>query len=275
MLNQDPSDTTLLEPSWWNSFEYEKPKPYTKSWKFDQVVEEYEEENEVEDLPETWQTTEDPYLKTNWAFIQFFVEETEETTEFPNEWWETLEVGVKPYKVNSWAYYQETSFVLEFSAISETLFSVFDEKYYPRLDGLGLVLDSGFFGQIGTNVYDEAYYFENQRGLLVKRKLARIFVYDKLADAPGILALPEEDSPPGTLLGSVSYELFETTVTITDWEHLNWEDDTPVLRAVQVLLNEVPDCVTEVRVLKSPEPFWTSLGFKPDFKGDNFLHYFF
>lgn len=174
----------------------------------------------------------------------------------------------------------------------------------------------------------------------MKRKLARVLVYDQLADSPGVIPLipqslgtltadpvvndplgidppsddlgseqsgtlqaiisidlnpspleiecdgdflgdvieavrpstPYDDRPPGTLLGSVSYEIFGDVATITDWEHLNWQDDTPVRKAVRVIINELPDCVHEVRVLDGPHAFWTSLGFLPDYKGDQYLH---
>lgn len=140
----------------------------------------------------------------------------------------------------------------------------------------------------------------------MKRKLARVLVYDQLADSPGIIPLipqplglldvdptiddligtdpsgetieavrastPYDDRPPGTLLGSVSYEIFGDVATITDWEHLNWQDDTPVRKAVRVIINELPDCVNEVRVLDGPHAFWTSQGFLPNYKGDQYLH---
>lgn len=174
----------------------------------------------------------------------------------------------------------------------------------------------------------------------MKRKLARVLVYDQLADSPGVIPLipqplgvlatdpniddplgidptsdelgseqlgilqdvisinlspspleiecdgdflgdiieavrastPYDDRPPGTLLGSVSYEVFGDVATITDWEHLNWQDDTPVRKAVQLVINELPDCVKKVRVLDGPRAFWTSLGFLPDYKGDQYLH---
>lgn len=87
------------------------------------------------------------------------------------------------------------------------------------------------------------------------------------------LSNPNDDCPPGTLLGTLSYETFNDVITITDWEHYNWEDDTPVLKAVQTLLARLPETITEVRVENEPTAFWTSLGFKTDFKGDPFIHF--
>jgi hypothetical protein len=262
---------------WWDSLGGDGPKPYsTASWTFSQLVS-IEEENEAQELGEWWESLggegPKPYASASWSYLQTVFEEITSEPNHSKEWWETLGgEGPKPYETAAWIYTQEVSFVLEFVAVSESFFFAYDEGYYPRLFGFGVILDSGYFGQVGEAVYDEAYYLGGQRGILMKRKLARVLVYDKLADAPGILALPEDDRPPGTLLGSVSYELFDDTVTITDWEHLNWQDDTPVLQAVRVLINELPDCVKEVRVLDSPRAFWTSLGFEQDVKGDQYLH---
>jgi hypothetical protein len=257
------------------------PKPYaTSAWAYVQEVEEEEvsslDDSNPEELESWWEALSDtspkPYAVAAWTYSQVVTEEDDPESADPPEWWETIGgEGPKPYAIEAWTYHQEVSFVLEFVAVSSSLFFTFDEQFYPREDGLGLILDSGYFGQVGEAVYDEAYYLEGERGILMKRKLARVLVFDKLADSPGLFA-PEEDRPPGTLLGSVSYELFDTIVTITDWEHLNWQDDTPVRQAVKVILNELPDCVTEVRVLSPPYAFWTALGFVPDFKGDKFLH---
>ena len=287
MSQFDPDDSTAYPPSWWDSLNVERPAPYlTETWAYFQTVVEEEntcDPNEFEDQDdlscgdsEWWGTLGNegskPYAVAAWTYSQVVIEEDGPESTDPSEWWETLGgEGPKPYAIEAWTYHQEVSFVLEFVAVSSSLFFTFDERFYPREDGLGLILDSGYFGQVGEAVYDEAYYLEGERGILMKRKLARVLVFDKLADSPGLFA-PEEDRPPGTLLGSVSYELFDTVVTITDWEHLNWQDDTPVRQAVKVILNELPDCVTEVRVLSPPYAFWTALGFVPDFKGDKYLH---
>jgi hypothetical protein len=287
MPQLDPDDITTRPPSWWNTLGGEGPKPYsTEAWAYTQTVVEEEDScdpGEFEDpdsldceTAEWWNFLGNegpkPYATEAWAYIQTVEEEDDPELTDPPEWWETLGgEGPKPYAIEAWTYHQEVSFVLEFVAVSSSLFFTFDERFYPREDGLGLILDSGYFGQVGEAVYDEAYYLGGERGIFMKRKLARVLVFDKLADSPGLFA-PEEDRPPGTLLGSVSYELFGTIVTITDWEHLNWQDDTPVRQAVKVILNELPDCVTEVRVLSPPYAFWTALGFVPDFKGDKYLH---
>lgn len=306
------------EVPWWETVGGEGPKPYaTRAWTYSQVVEEETDSEEI-----TPQLTPQPLVTV--------------------EWWETIGgEGPKPYATAAWTYHQDVSFVEEFVPVSLKLYFAYDEEFYPRTKGFGVILDSGYFGQKGEAVYDSAYYLGGERGILMKRKLARVLVYDQLADSPGPLASipqplgnlatdpnfgdpletdptgedigaelnnlywasinadtgpqesleivgdgnfdgvfieaardsqPYDDVPPGTLLGSVSYELFENIVTITDWEHLNWQDDTPVFKAVKVILNELPACVTEVKVLDPPHAFWTALGFRPNFKGDQYLH---
>jgi len=330
----DPYDTTRVPLSWWNTLGEGNSKPYTTAaWTYSQVV--VEEENscepslsedsdsldcEIDDL--WWETVGDegpkPYATASWTYSQLVVEEEESEEDRTDpilnlatgliEWWETIgDEGPKPYATAAWTYYQEESFIREFVPVALKLFFIYDEEYYPRTKGQGIVLDSGYFGQVGEAIYDSAFYLGDERGILMKRKLARVLVYDQYADSPGVLPLisqptgvlatdpslleisgdgdldgvfieaarssvPQDDRPPGTLLGSVSYELFGSTVTITDWEHLNWQDDTPVYKAVKVILNEIPACVSEIKVLDPPHAFWTSLGFLPNFKGDQYLH---
>lgn len=334
------------------------PEPYaTKAWTYHQVVSEIDDASEdTDDIvvqePAWWDTIGQsgpaPYATKAWTYSQVVIEEDDQVAlSGPQpilnlEWWETLgDSGPKPYATAAWTYHQEVSFTLEFVPLSLKLYFAYDEEYYPRTKGFGVILDSGYFGQKGEAVYDSAYYSGGERGILMKRKLARVLVYDQLADSPGPLPLipqplgnlatdpnfgdpletdpvgedigaelnnvywasinadtgpqesleivgdgeldgtfieaarasvPQDDNPPGTVLGSVSYELFGNTVTITDWEHLNWQDDMPVYKAVKVILNELPECVTEVKVLDPPHAFWTSLGFRPNFKGDQYLH---
>jgi hypothetical protein len=368
MSQFDPDDSTRNPSSWWKTLGGEGPKPYASaSWTYSQVVVEEEDSCDpsiAEDQDDLtceeellwWETIggegPKPYTAAAWTYTQTVVEEEEDEADRfdpilnlatgPIEWWETIGgEGPKPYATAAWTYIQEVQIVEEFVPVSLKLFFVYDEEFYPRTKGLGVILDSGYFGQKGEAVYDSAYYLGGERGILMKRKLAKVLVYDQLSDSPGFLpaiaqplgnlatdpnfgdtlvatpgdeeigaelngaywasvntdtgpqvsleiscdgdldgvfieaaraSIPQDDVPPGTLLGSVSYELFGDTVTITDWEHLNWQDDTPVLKAVKVILNELPSCVTEVKVLDPPHAFWTSLGFRPNFKGDEYLH---
>lgn len=85
---------------------------------------------------------------------------------------------------------------------------------------------------------------------------------------------PGFDKPPGHLLASLSYEIVGGIATITAWSHPNWEDDSPLIKAVKTMLNSLPDCVFEVQVEDDPTPFWTSLGFHSAVKGDPYLRYY-
>ena len=332
MLTYDPDDTTARETFWWDEVGDEGPKPYeAKAWTY--AVVQVEEDGSCD--PSDFEDTDDltceantswwqeiggegpkPYETVAWTVTTMVVEEVDESISGDSiayetfspvgEWWESLGgEGPKPYEFATWTF---TTFIVdeirEFVAISKTLFTAFDETYFDRTS-LGLVLDSGYIGQVGSDVYDEAYFSGDERGVLVKRTISRLMVYDSKATDPGILGTilqpigllgtdptesdaitdpdgdfiemtrittENDDVPPGILLGSVSYETFNGVLTITDWEHLNWEDDTPVLMGVKTLLSQVPDGIADVRVLDPPHAFWTSLGFTPDYKGDPYLH---
>jgi hypothetical protein len=185
----------------------------------------------------------------------------DDTTIRPSEWWNELGgEGPKPYNHSAWTY------------------TLAEESLFETVDGQAL-----------------------------ERKLGIIQIYDSLASSPGALGSilqplgvmgtdpeaassnistdPEgvsielvrstvsgDDIPPGTLLASISYEIFLGVFTILDWEHLNWADDSPIVLGIKTLLRNVPGIVSEVRVQNNPRPFWTSLGFTPDYKGDPYLH---
>lgn len=328
----DPDDTTTRDPSWWGEIGGEGPKPYeTAGWTYTTVV--VEEENSCD--PSTFEDQDDltceaetpwwqeiggegpkPYEFAAWTFTTSLIAEVDEDVEDDSiayeaftasgEWWESLGgEGPKPYEFSAWTFTTKVlAEVREFVAVSRTVFTAFDETFFDRTS-FGLVLDSGYFGQVGTDVYDEAFFLGDERGVLVKRTISRLMIYDSKATDPGILGTilqptgllgtdptesnaitdpdgdfiemtrittENDDVPPGVLLGSVSYEMFNGVLTITDWEHLNWEDDTPVLIGVKTLLSQVPNGITEIRVLDPPHAFWTSLGFIHDYKGDPYLH---
>ena len=82
-----------------------------------------------------------------------------------------------------------------------------------------------------------------------------------------------DDTPPGTLLGQVDYEMVGTRVEITDWSHYNWSDALPVRKAVKALINSLPSCVDTVTVRDRPTAMWTSLGFIRPSKGSDILVY--
>lgn len=86
-------------------------------------------------------------------------------------------------------------------------------------------------------------------------------------------AIPLDDEPPGTLLGQINFEMVDCKVHITDWNHYNWMDDTPVRKAFKAMVNSLPYDVVEVTVDNDPHAFWTSLGFVERTKGDDYLYY--
>ena len=188
----------------------------------------------------------------------------------------------KPYATAAWAYYQTVEETID----SELLARIFVYDKYADSEGIlalipqslgDICVDPQASDPLGTDpgpddIADES---DVEIGIDLSPSVISI-VCD--GDLEGTYiegarpSTPEDDVPPGTLLGSVSYEIYNNTATITDWEHLNWNDATPVYKAVRVMLNSLPDCVSEVKVSDAPTAFWTSLGFLPDFKGDQFLH---
>jgi len=183
----------------------------------------------------------------------------DDTTTNPKEWWNAVdEEGPKPYNPKSWAY------TLSEEILSET---VGTETLERKLISLRVYdsLDS-FLGALGSIL--------QPIGFLGTDPVVSDVVTDPDEDFIGLTRITTEndDVPSGVLLGSVSYETFNGVLTITDWEHLNWGDNAPVLMGVKTLLSQVPDGITEVRILDSPHAFWTSLGFDPDYKGDPYLH---
>ena len=86
-------------------------------------------------------------------------------------------------------------------------------------------------------------------------------------------AVRDDDTSPGRLLGELNYEMVNCQVTITDWSHYNWQDDTPVRKAFKAMVNSLPTQVEEISVRDSPQAFWRSMGFVSRTKGDDVLYY--
>jgi len=183
----------------------------------------------------------------------------DDTTTRKVSWWEEIgDEGPKPYNPKSWTY-----------ALSEdTLFETVGTETLERKFVTVLVYDSlESFPGILSSILQPI-------GLLGTDPATSDAVTDPDEDFIELtrITTQNDDVPPGVLLGSVSYETFNGVLTITNWEHLNWGDDAPILMGVKTLLGQVPGDITEIRVLDPPHAFWTSLGFNPDYKGDPYLH---
>lgn len=286
--SRDPDSSPFDQPKWWDLIgESQKPSPYaTASWAFFQT-------SVVED---TCGETEEGTFECDTDTL----------------WWETLGGTLRPYASASWSYFQESDIILE--SFITTIFEFFDDGEFPDDQDKDLVIDEGLFNgtQASLEVIDEEEWNAGgDRVVMVKRTFAEISVYDTHASSPGNVAdiaeplgdlvtdpanpldfvktdeVPEsrflqlertaepgDDRPPGTLLGKISYEIFGAVAKITSWTHYNWEDDEPIRKACEVLIRELPDCVTEVVVEDDPTAFWTSLGFKQVVKGEPLLHFY-
>lgn len=149
-----------------------------------------------------------------------------------------------------------------------------------------LSYDSGTFGQQGLGItLDGANYFINSsdQQIYFDRAEVTYTAGSSLAgdgdpnggDILGVTrtVIQSDDTPPGKLLGRVDFEVEDCEVTITDWSHYNWQDDTPVRKAFKKLVNSLPENVTKVSVKDDPTAFWKSLGFVQTGKGDDSLVY--
>lgn len=125
-----------------------------------------------------------------------------------------------------------------------------------------VILDSALFTRTSLGeIYDEVQYAieDNGEQMLVDTNTPQVPDYDG------------DDFPSGRLLGEVHYEVSGTNMTITDWSHYNWQDATPIKKAVNVLVKEKPTCVEVISVENSPTSLWKSLGFVCPYKGSEML----
>jgi hypothetical protein len=121
-----------------------------------------------------------------------------------------------------------------------------------------------------TYWHDFSVFTENiGNGQIAGVTFAAIRVYDTKASGIGEEIVFEE--PDGVLLGELHYEIEGPVLTIKEWSHYNWRDDLPVRKAIEVLLNEAPDCVAVIQVKDAPNAFWVSEGFLSPFKGSEML----
>ena len=138
--------------------------------------------------------------------------------------------------------------------------------------GLGIVLDSANYA---INNNGEQIYFDNVSVVYID---GSELIADGTPNSGDALAvtrttIQKDDIPPGKLLGQIDFEVENCAVTITDWSHYNWQDDTPVRKAFKRLVNSLPDDITTVSVKDQPTAFWTSLGFVRGSKDDESLVY--
>ena len=148
-----------------------------------------------------------------------------------------------------------------------------------------LIYDSGTFGQQGLGItIDSANYAIRNGEQIYFDNVTVTYIAGSTLEADGdpnggnILGvtrtvIPSDDIPPGDLLGRIDFEVENCEVTITDWSHSNWQDDTPVRKAVKRMVNTLPESITKVSVRDQPSAFWTSLGFVRGTKSDDTLIY--
>ena len=148
-----------------------------------------------------------------------------------------------------------------------------------------LIYDSGTFGQQGLGItIDSANYAISNGEQIYFDNVTVTYIAGSTLEADGdpnggnILGvtrtvIPSDDIPPGDLLGRIDFEVENCEVTITDWSHSNWQDDTPVRKAVKRMVNTLPESITKVSVRDQPSAFWTSLGFVRGTKNDDTLIY--
>jgi len=147
--------------------------------------------------------------------------------------------------------------------------------------------DGGTFAQWGQGiVLDGAQYQVINDTQQIVQLVDAVFIDGSLVQADGEPndldfieltrnAVPQDDNPPGDLLGELNYEMKNCKVFITDWSHYNWMDDTPVRKAFKAMVNSLPSNVDkdDITVRDNPHAFWTSLGFIQKNKGDEILYY--
>ena len=138
--------------------------------------------------------------------------------------------------------------------------------------GLGVVLNGANYsiGSDGTQIYFDRIFVVYADGAILTAD-GTPNSGDEIVVTRTVIQ--KDDIPPGKLLGQIDFEVENCEVTITDWSHYNWQDDTPVRKAFKRLVNSLPEDITKVSVKDQPSAFWTSLGFEKGSKDDNFLVY--
>ena len=148
-----------------------------------------------------------------------------------------------------------------------------------------LSYDGGTFGQQGLGItLDSANYSIKNGQQIYFDSVTVVYIAGSSLQADGTpdggntlnvtrTVIQSDDTPPGDLLGRIDFEVENCEVIITDWSHTNWQDDTPVRKAVKKMVNTLPENITKVSVKDQPSAFWTSLGFIRKTKNDDMLVY--
>ena len=193
--------------------------------------------------------------------------------------------GPSPYATKAWSYWHDfdtesrvvpnlrpVSFVLDNGNV------IITHLYPDDIYDAGLYSSSSY--SVGTISFDEnnesrSGFSVEETSAIINQVYASISVYDSKASEPGGVSPEEEryqeNTPKGTLLGSIYYEIAGPSLMITEWSHENWHDSTPVRKAFESLMSEIPECVEIISVVTGHSPFWRSLGFRSPFKGSKML----
>lgn len=119
----------------------------------------------------------------------------------------------------------------------------------------------------------------NLQAGLYRHQFVKLAVYDGKASDPGVSLSgpfdPIVEARKGTRIATLNYEVFLNQAIITDWEHHNWYDATPIRQAFKVIRNSLPSCITEIVVKDAPNSFWRDLGFIHPEKGSDILVYYY
>jgi len=166
-------------------------------------------------------------------------------------------------------------------------FFLFDNgsNFQLPIPNQSLVYDSGSFAQQGLGISLDGGTFRIENGgMIFFDSVSVVYVAGASLAANGApnngdlisvtrTSIQSDDTPPGKLLGRVDFEVKNCEVIITDWSHQNWQDDTPVRKAVKRMVNSLPSDITKISVTDRPSAFWTSLGFVKQSKDDDTLVY--
>lgn len=175
------------------------------------------------------------------------------------EWWTEIGgAGPKPYNFASWrCFFSEETLVEDQVEVTFVTLDVYDSAATSP----GKLFPEPLLYPLGTAGADPE---SPETGVAIDPS-------GNVLEMTAVTTLADDD-PPGLLIGSVRGEVANGVLTITDWEHLNWHDDAPVRLGLKTLLALRPAEASIARVHALPNPFWVSLGFRFNTKGDSYLY---